>query len=202
MKVTREFLEKEGACLEGVKWYVRHELTDHAEIINTLVADNHFDWANWLIVRLMKKKQKVQYAVFAADQVIGIYDKKHPDDNRPRLAIEAAKKYLEKPSIKNKNAAASAAVSAAAYAAYAAYAAAYAAVSAAYAAAYAADSAAYAAYAAYAAAYAADSAAASAAYAAYAAASAAYAAAYAAASAAKLKQVIINYGLSLLEITP
>ena len=43
------------------------------------------------------------YAVFSAEQVIDIYEKKYPDNKKPRLAIEAAKKCIEDPSSKNKN---------------------------------------------------------------------------------------------------
>jgi len=53
----------------------------------------------------MSKMQKVQYAVFAAEQVIDIYEKKYPDDERPRKAIKAAKDYLKSPSKKTKAAA-------------------------------------------------------------------------------------------------
>ena len=176
MKLTEQWLKEKSACSEGVKWFLKQKETDAVKVLKKLIKEKQLLWANWTIVRVMNYKQRVQYAVFAAEQVIGIYEKKYPDDKRPRQAIEAAKKCIENPSKENKKAAYAAyadATYAAAYAAYAAYAdaayAAYAAVAdAAYAAAY---DAAYAAYAAYAAADA--DAAAYAAYAAYAAAAAA-----------------------------
>ena len=79
----------------------------------------------------MEYKQYVAYAIYAAEQVIGIYEKKHPDDKRPRQAIEAAKKCLENPTKENKAAANAAAFADAAYTADAADAAAYAAANAA-----------------------------------------------------------------------
>jgi hypothetical protein len=124
-----------------------------------------------------------KYAIFAAKQVIQIYEKKYPRDSRPRQAIEAAEKYLNEPTEDNKNAA---------------YAAAAAADATAYAAAAAADAAADAAGAAADSAYAA----ASSAHAAYAAAHAADAAVDAATWAAprrKIQLEIINYGLNLLK---
>jgi hypothetical protein len=63
----------------------------------------------------MNYKQYVSYAVFAAEQVVGIYEKKYPDDKRARKAIEAAKLCISKPTEENKRAAYTAA-----YAAYAA----------------------------------------------------------------------------------
>jgi len=38
-----------------------------------------------------KKEDSVKLAIFAAEQVIEIYEKKYPNDKRPREAIEAAK---------------------------------------------------------------------------------------------------------------
>ena len=53
----------------------------------------------------MTYEQSVSYAVFAAEQVIDIYEKKYPDDKRPRQAIDAAKACIKNPSVKNKAAA-------------------------------------------------------------------------------------------------
>ena len=65
----------------------------------------------------------VKYAVFAAEQVIDLFEQKYPDDKRPREAIEAAKKCIDDPSEKNKVAAAAYTAAYAACVAYAAYAA-------------------------------------------------------------------------------
>ena len=99
-------------------------------------------YANWLIVRCMTThEQKVAYAIYAAELVIGIYEKKYPGNLASRKAIEAAKAYLANPCEKTRKAAAyaayaaddadAAAYAAAAAAAYAAAAAAYAAAAAA-----------------------------------------------------------------------
>jgi len=172
MKITVEWLEKEKACKSGIDWFKEKKKTDLVDVINLLMKEDHFGWANWTIVRFMDHPQKIQYAIFAAESVIKIFEKKYPNDDRPRKAIEAAKEYLKNPSTENKKAAA--------------YAAAYAAYAAAYAAADAADAAAYAA---------ADAAAYAAADAAY----AAYAAAYAAYAKKKLQKKIIKNGLKILE---
>lgn len=113
MKITKQLLRKHNACQECVKWFLKQKKTNHEFIINKLMKKNHFDWANWLIVRLMTRKQKIRYAIFAAEQVIDIWEKKYPDDKRPREAIEAAKKVLKKNSKKNRNAADTAAKEAA-----------------------------------------------------------------------------------------
>ncbi|MFH1640494.1 MAG: putative immunity protein, partial [Candidatus Omnitrophota bacterium] len=162
-------------------WWDKKE-RNAVEVLRLLIKQKKYDWANWTIVRVMDYKQYVSYAVYAAKQVIDIYEKEYPDDKRPRQAIEAANKCIKNPSKKNKDAAL-----AAEYAAYAANAA-----NAAYAAAAnAANAAAYAAYAAnveYAA-----NAAAYAAFAAYA------AAAYAANAKKELQLKILQYGIKLLQ---
>ena len=180
MNITKEWLEEKAACREGVEWFINQKEDNPLKIIKLFIVNKeHLNWANWLIVRIMSRKQYLQYAVYAAEQVIDIYEKRHPKDKRPREAIEAAKKCIDEDSVENRNAAYAAAADAA-YAAADAYAAAayaaYAAAAAAADAAYAADAAA--AYAA--AAYAAD--------------------AYAADAAKKEKQIkILNYGITLLK---
>ena len=126
MKISKSWLERRCACADGVKWYsgyARTDTTDGLEVITALMAEDKFDWANWLIVRLMEKKQYVAYAVYSAEQVVDIFESKYPNDNRPRLAIEAAKAVLAGDSAATRaaaRAAADAATRAADAAAYAA----------------------------------------------------------------------------------
>jgi hypothetical protein len=148
MEITEKFLRIDNnACDSGYKWWLdNNKPTGVIETARKLNAEAHNDWANWIIVRFMTHEQKIQYAIFAAEQVIDIYEKKYTNDARPRKAIESAKNYFKDKSVKNKKAAyaaadAAAAAAAAAYAAADAAAAA-AAAAAAYAAADAADAAA------------------------------------------------------------
>ena len=117
MKLTEEWLKEKSACSEGVEWFLKQKETDAVKVLEKLIKEKQLQWANWTICRVFNYKQRIQYAVFAAEQVIGIYEKKHPDDKRPRKAIEAAKKCIVNPSEKNKNDAAAdaAAADAAAY---------------------------------------------------------------------------------------
>jgi len=167
VKITLDYLKEKSACQSGIDFVTEKGMLDleDKDFATKLVEYEQFDWAYWLLKRLFNKRQSVQMAIFAAEQVIDIYEKKYPDNKKPREAIEAARKVLENDTEENRNAAYAAAYAAAdtADAAYAA------AADAAYAAAddaAAAAAAAYAAYAAYAAAYAAYAAAADAAYAA------------------------------------
>jgi len=189
MRITLKFLKNKEACQDGIDWVVENKLIGlkDSEMIKDLMKADKLDWANWLIVRCMNYKQYVSYAVYAAESVLDIYEKKYPNDKRPREAIEAAKLCIKNPSKKNK-VAASAAYSASAYSAYSAAYSASSASSAAFSASSSASSAA----------FSASSAAYSAAYSA--AFSAAYSASSTAASAAKkdLQIKILKNGLTLL----
>lgn len=186
MKITKEQIADLKPCKEGYEWYLKN---GSADLLETLLKVNeHNDsWARWLFTHLMNLSQKREIAIFAAELVLPIFEKKHPKDDRPRKAIEAAKKVLKDPSDKNKRVSAAYATYAA-YAAYAAasYSASYASYSASYAASDASD--AYAAYASYAASYAASDA--------YAAAYASAASAYAADSAAAAAYAVSVFAAS------
>lgn len=91
-----------------MNWFNAQKETDAVKVIKKLVKENQLSWANWTIVRVMDYKQYASYAVFAAEQVIDIFEKKYPNDKRPRAAIEAAKECIKDPSEENKKAAAAA----------------------------------------------------------------------------------------------
>jgi len=126
MEITKEFLKEKCACAKGYEWFIKQKETDGIKVVKKLIKEDKHDWANWIIVRIMSYKQYVSYAVFSAEQVIDIYKKKYPNDQRPRKAINSAKECIKNPSVENKKLAAYAAYAAYAYAAYASSDAAYA----------------------------------------------------------------------------
>ena len=189
--LTVEWLTELNACAVGMRWFKAQKETDSSKVLEKLLAEDQWDYFRWLAVRLMDKPQCVQWAIYCAEQVIGIYEKKYPDDVRPRKAIEAAKAYLANPCDATKKAASSATYAAddAADAAYAADAAA--------------SSATYAASSASSATFAAQSAGAGNSYAAYAADAAADdaddAAAYAADARQQMRTKMAKYAIEILQ---
>ncbi len=124
MIITFDWLKENNACKEGLKWFGLKD-RDAKEVIESLISDHTknsdaLQWANWTITKILDRTDKIRYAVFAAEQVLDIFEKKYPNDPRPRNAINAAKKVIEADIEENRNAAAA---DAAAYAAYAAVAA-------------------------------------------------------------------------------
>jgi len=102
MKITTELLESLNACQSGIDLVATYPDKDHEAVIRRLVADDHWDYANWLLPRLMDYRGYVSYAVYAAELVLPIWEKKYPDDPRPHEAIEAAKRCIDAPSENNK----------------------------------------------------------------------------------------------------
>ena len=99
MKITNQWLKKESACDEGCQYFLsKHaDSIEAAELLKMLIADRQFLWAIWLLQKILPRIDLVRLAVFSAEQVIEIFEKKYPDDDRPRKAIEAAKKYIKTP---------------------------------------------------------------------------------------------------------
>ena len=184
--ITKKWLKEKEACTDGYKWAcdILQDKPMHVKEFINITAEHRLDWANWVICRVFDKPNKVRYAIFAAEQVIYLFENKYPDDKRPRKAIDAAKAWLDNPSATYADSASSAAFAASAASASSAASAAYA-VSAAYAA-----SAASAASATYAVSAASED-------------SAAYAASAASAASAdskkEMQRKILDYGISLLE---
>ena len=104
-RVDRAWLKEHNACADGFKFWCEHcEGKDTEQQLLTLVKHSD-DWAYWILTKLLNTKQNQQLAVFSAQQVLPIFEKKYPTDKRPRLAIEAAKNVLKNDTKKNRAAA-------------------------------------------------------------------------------------------------
>jgi hypothetical protein len=91
MTITRDWLEKNGACSEGVQWFTNQTETDSEKLVMALLAEEKFPWANWLLIQLMPRAGQIAYAIRAAELVLPAYEKQFPGDDRPRRSIEVAK---------------------------------------------------------------------------------------------------------------
>ena len=102
--ITKAIIKELNPCSKGYEWYMKNPISDPVELVKELMKE-HEDWANWLILRIMDYEQYVRYACYAAKQVLPIFEKKYPDDKRPRDAINAALKCAKNPTEENKAAA-------------------------------------------------------------------------------------------------
>ena len=102
MNITLDWLKEQRACPEDVEWISNIIDTRVENLYRIAIKENKLDWANWTMTRLLDRKNKIRYAVFAAEQVLDIFEKEYPEDKRPRKAIEAAKKVAEDDSEENR----------------------------------------------------------------------------------------------------
>jgi hypothetical protein len=99
-KICQAFSYVQESVLAQVEVKGKHQSQDDKEV-----------WSEMRIVKAWKwqKKDSVAIAIFAAELCLKNFEEVYPNDKRPREAIEAAKKWLENPTIENKSAAWSAA---------------------------------------------------------------------------------------------
>ena len=68
-KVTTKWLESHGACTEAIQRFKKQNVTEPVELLELMIRSKNqevLEWANWLIVRILNKKQRVEYARYAA----------------------------------------------------------------------------------------------------------------------------------------
>ena len=99
MKLTVKFLQQKSACSSGMDWYEKNGKPDTVEVcITALCGDpkptETLSYANWLLSKTLTEDNCCRYAIFAARQVLDIFEKQYPADNRPRAAVEAGEKYV------------------------------------------------------------------------------------------------------------
>jgi hypothetical protein len=101
MKITLDLLNNKCIYPECIKLIKEKNLIglEEVDVINKLIEDDILGCANTLIVKILNKIDCVKYAVYAAEQVIDIYEKKYPNGKCPRKSIEAAKFYINNPNI-------------------------------------------------------------------------------------------------------
>ena len=100
MLITKSLFTKDNWCSTIIKFLLSAET--HTIILVEFDLNYLFDWFNDNITKLMSHKQRLQYAVYAAELVLPIFEKEHPNDKRPREAIEAVKRCIDNPSEENK----------------------------------------------------------------------------------------------------
>jgi hypothetical protein len=110
MLITIKTLQKYRACIgpgSGTEWFLSkfNKGIESRKLLKEAIKDGKQIDSNWLIVRLLNKKDKIRYAVFAAKQVLPIFEKIFPKNKQPRLAIESAEKVIRNNTSKNRIAA-------------------------------------------------------------------------------------------------
>jgi len=101
MNITIAKLKKWDACKDGIQYFKDHKFTSVEQAITEILKTDHnqrYEWSNWLFSKILNKENRVRYAIYAAKQVLPIWEKSFPKDKRPRYAINAAKAWINDPS--------------------------------------------------------------------------------------------------------
>ena len=97
MKLTMDILIAKNACKDGLDWYKENGCdTVEGTIEKVLQTDvtERFEWSVWLISRMIDRKRCCRFAIYSAELALPIFEGKFPDDKRPRIAVEATKRFL------------------------------------------------------------------------------------------------------------
>jgi len=95
MATTIAEIEQDGAAEQGKK---RRNVD---ELLNEAISKGAYYDAAYALAAVMGPSQRVEWAVWSAEQVINIFEENYPGDDRPGAAINAAKSYLKNPSVGN-----------------------------------------------------------------------------------------------------
>ena len=78
MKVTREFLEEKKVCASSVRHIIENNYMglEIPECIEKLMSEGRFSDSNWLITRLLDKKNLKAYAINATEFVLPFFEAK------------------------------------------------------------------------------------------------------------------------------
>ena len=100
--ITLNMIREHSPCESGWKKLLAHLGKTKADAVEfplkEVLDSNGLDDALWCL-RCLPKKYDSQIRLLACDfagRVLYLYEKEYPDDKRPRMAIEAARKYANK----------------------------------------------------------------------------------------------------------
>ena len=88
MNEVERFCIKHEPCIDGAKWAKQY--TTFADVYDNCQRG---DWLMWMLNKAnkIKPEQARLLAIEFAERVLPIWEAKHPNDDRPRKAIDAAK---------------------------------------------------------------------------------------------------------------
>jgi hypothetical protein len=90
MKINKDIIEKLKPCKERYNNYLKHYSDFDGDLSEFIKLENitYYDKV-WVFVKLTTKEQNVKWAALCAKSVLHIFEEKHPNDKRPRQAIDA-----------------------------------------------------------------------------------------------------------------
>jgi hypothetical protein len=97
--ITLDWLKQHGACSEGIKWLneilPNRKSMNWKRAVNFALDNNHFDYANWLIVELLPESKCPYYALNAAKLCEHVFNEAYPKDTLVHDYNVMAERYLD-----------------------------------------------------------------------------------------------------------
>ena len=98
MQTTLNKIKEHSPCKEGWEKLLDHlnktQSDDEPLELRTILESNGLDDTIWAFRAVEGKDKEIRlFAADCAELVLPIYEKHYPNDNRPRLAIQAARDY-------------------------------------------------------------------------------------------------------------
>jgi hypothetical protein len=98
MQTTLNKIKKHSPCKDGWEKLLNHlnktQSDDEPLELRTILESNGLNDTIWAMRAVEGKDKEIRlFAADCAELVLPIYEKLYPDDNRPRLAIQAARDY-------------------------------------------------------------------------------------------------------------
>lgn len=92
LELTKDALLSFEPCNEALEFLGKHKSLRTA----WLECDNP-QWMLWALSKFQLLDERIarQFAVDCAERVLPIYETRYPNDNRPRIAIEAARRCID-----------------------------------------------------------------------------------------------------------
>lgn len=113
MKINTEIIKALNPCDSSFNNYLSHYSDFDGTLEDFILLDNiSYSDKVWVFTRLATKKQNIRWALLCASKVLNVFESTHPNDDRPRKALEAVETYLNNPCEETRSAAKAAARSA------------------------------------------------------------------------------------------
>jgi hypothetical protein len=98
MQTTLNKIKEHSPCKDGWGKLLNHlnktEADDEPLELRTILQSNGLEDTIWALRAVEGKDKQIRlFAADCAEMALPIYEKDYPDDNRPRLAIQAARDY-------------------------------------------------------------------------------------------------------------
>jgi hypothetical protein len=102
-KIDNAYIASLDPCKMRHDNYLAHYKDTSFSVVEFLKLDNiTYNDKLWVWKRFTTKEEAIRFGVACADSVLDIFESKHPEDKRPRNALNAVVAYIKDPTKENR----------------------------------------------------------------------------------------------------